>query len=338
MVLAVRWSSRTRVRKPLAASGHMLASLSIGVIGLARASLSIVAARAASQLARGLQASLCDAALTDAVHKEQVDRALGFRRAMEIAGGVIGPLVTIALFSMAEVRQVFFWAAIPGVVGAVVLWVAVKRPSTKMTVVPPPLGASLSEVPLHLDSTLVAIFVFGIGDFAHTFLIWNAIELLAPTLGEDRALMSALVLYAVRNFAFAVASYPIHRLARRLAPRRLLVVGYALGAAVAILAAVPVPSLALLSVLFVLAGIARAFKSILERPTVAALAESDVPGPTSKALTYANGAGGVLSNLLVGLLLTFGPTVPFGFAAAACLGGTVLLATENSRSPNSIQR
>ena len=326
------WADRPHLRKPLAVGGYFVTGLSVGAFALASSWLHIAAARSIGWFARGVRGPVRDAMLADAVPAEAVGRAFGFHRAMDTAGAVAGPLLALALVAVVPVRQVFLWAVIPGVLASAAFAVLV-RPSAPRVTAPRPFGVSLRMLPAAYRRFLAAVFLFGAGDFARTLLILRATQLLAPVAGLSAATATALALYAGHNVLYAAASYPVGRLADRVSPRALLVMGYLLGTATAVLAAVATPSLGVLMALFGCAGLTVAFEDTLEGTIVAREVPAEVRGTAYGALAATNGVGDLVSSSLVGILwAATGAGVAFGAAAALCLAGTIVLATARRRA------
>jgi MFS family permease len=177
------------------------------------------------------------------------------------------------------------------------------------------------------------VFCFGVGDFARTLLILRATQLLTPRIGFTGATAAAMALYVGHNGLYAAASYPVGWLADRVNPRRLLVVGYALGTATAVLAAVATPSLWLLGLLFATAGATVAFEDTLEGTITALEVPSSLRGTGYGVLATTNGVGDLVSSSLVGVLWSAsGPAAAFGAAAALCAAGAAILFTTSGRS------
>jgi MFS family permease len=134
-------------------------------------------------------------------------------------------------------------------------------------------------------------------------------------------------LYVLHNIVYAGASFPIGWLADKVDPKRLLVFGYAVGTLTAVLAAVVTPSVPLLALLFVAAGLTLAFEDTLEGTLTAALVPGEIRGTGYGVLATTNGVGDLVSSSVVGLLWSLvGPVEAFAAAAALCFAGTVVLA------------
>lgn len=176
----------------------------------------------------------------------------------------------------------------------------------------------------------MAVFIFGLGDFARTLLILRATQLLTPSSGPARAAGVAMGLYALHNVVFAVVSYPIGLLADRLRPQRLLLLGYALGTLTAVLAAVATPSLPLLAPVFLAGGLTLAFEDTLEGTIVGLETSKEIRGTGYGVLATVNGVGDLFSSSAIGVAWSaLGAPAAFVIAAIFCLGGTLLLAFHN---------
>lgn len=319
-------SDAPRRRKPIAVAGYLVTGLTTGAFALATEWVHLLAARSAGWLARGVRGPARDAMLADAVPESARGRAFGFHRAMDTAGAVVGPAVALVLITVIPVREVFAWALIPGVLAAVAFALFVKR-QDGTRIEPQPFWNSLGALPTRFRSFLAAVFLFGAGDFARTLLILRASLLLRPAMGAGRATAVAMALYVGHNVLYAAASYPVGWTADRVAPRRLLIIGYVLGAATAVLAAVATASMPLLVVLFAVAGLTLAFEDTLEGTITAGQVPQALRGTGFGALAATNGVGDLLSSAIVGILWSaVGAAWAFGVAGLLCFAGAMVLA------------
>ncbi|HET6611201.1 MAG TPA: MFS transporter [Kofleriaceae bacterium] len=313
-------------RKPIAVAGYLTTGLATGAFGLATSWLHILAARSFGWLARGVRGPARDAMLADAVPPQARGRAFGFHRALDTAGAVAGPALALILGTFLPLRAIFVWALVPGVLAAVAFALLVRR-EDGTRIEPQPFLHSLGALPRPFVRLLAAVFLFGIGDFARTLLILRATELLIPTMGAAAAGATAMALYIGHNIIYAAASYPVGWAADRISPRKLLAVGYLLGTVTAAIAAVATPSLAVLAVLFAVAGLTLAFEDTLEKTMTAHAVPKELRGTGYGALAATNGVGDLVSSSLVGVLWSVaGAGVAFATAAALCLAGTLVLA------------
>ena len=136
------------------------------------------------------------------------------------------------------------------------------------------LFTSLRGLPSRFKRYLGAVGLFGLGDFSHSLLILAATQLLTPAYGVVQAAQIAGLLYVGRNVVQVVASFPVGAVADRLGSWPVLIVGYLLGVATAVLTATAfwfeIGSLPLLGGIFLIAGLYMAVQEALESAVTAA--------------------------------------------------------------------
>lgn len=155
---------------------------------------------------------------------------------------------------------------------------------------------------------------------------------MTPQFGVVQAAQVAGLLYVGRNIVQVLASFPIGVLADRFGHRRVLVVGYVLGAATAALMALAfalqLDSLMLLGLIFTLAGIYIAIEEALEATLTAGYVGENIRGIGYGALGSVNGIGDFVSSVAVGVLWTMvSPILGFGLAAFVMMLGALAMAT-----------
>jgi MFS family permease len=326
-------------RKALVLIGYGLTPVGQVLIALAAGWPLILLGRLVSWLGKGLRGPLRDAIVIQAVTPETRGRAFGFHRAADSIGAVLGPLLGVALLGWAQglgwsgadgpFRLVLWVSVIPGVLAVIAFLALVRDPQQSPN---PALRffGTLRGLPARFKRYLGAVGVFGIGDFSHSLLILAATALLTPSLGVVRAAQMAGLLYVLRNLVQVVASFPIGALADRIGHRRVLVGGYTLGAATAVLTLAAfllrADSLWVLAVIFTVAGLYVAVQEALESTVTAEMVDGHVLTMSYGALGTVNGAAKFISSATVGVLWSaVSPEVAFGFAATMMAGGTLLL-------------
>ena len=326
-------------RKGLVVLGYLATGLSSGFIALAHGWPLILAGKFFGWMGRGGKAPLRDALLTDSIPAEARGRAFGFHRAGDTLGAILGPLAAVGLMAwgtghgLAPLRlgrTLIAWTLVPGVLSGLAFALLVQE-RARLPRPHPSLRHALGRMPAAFRRMLAGVGCFGAGDFAHTLLILAATQLLAPRLGLGRAAVCGGLLYVLHNVVYALAAYPVGAAADRWrSHRRLLGLGYALGALVP-LALIPCfqrgwAGLGVLAGIFALAGLVSGIKDTLEGAASADLIPSDQRGLGFGLLGGVNGAGDLVSSLLVGALWTLHPALGFGYAAALmALGAGVLL-------------
>lgn len=333
-------SDRIGKRKALVVSGYALTGVSLSLFALAVGWPLILVGKSLAWIGKGLRGPLRDAILADSVAPAAVGRAFGFHRAGDTIGAVLGPLLGAGLLWLIPAgvwgeeagphRIIFLLTLVPGVGAAVAFaWLVREQRFT-----PKPglrFRESLAELPQPFRRYLVAVGVFGMGDFSAGLLILAATILLRPELGLETALVLGPILYAIRNAVGAITAYPVGALGDRLGRRGLLVLGYLIGVGVvlefAALFAWEVRSLPLVVGLFALAGVYVAFQEALEGAMTADL----IPDRARRGTAYGvlgcvNGVGDFAASVVVGLLLAWQPVAAFLYAAGWMLLGATAMA------------
>src|SRR6185312_365560 len=173
---------------------------------------------------------------------------------------------------------------------------------------------------------LIAVGLFGAGDFAHSLLIFLATQKLTPTLGAAKASSIAIGLYVVHNILYASSAPVSGWLADRFKKPFVLSAGYALAAIMAVLVIVLPVTVWMFVLIFVLGGIYIGVEETLEDSLCAELVEEEHHGMAFGVLATVNGIGDFISSIGVGLLWTqFGTSVAFGYCAVLFVLGSLLV-------------
>lgn len=319
-------ANRPAWRKPVAAGGYIIVSLTTFAYSLARSWPFILVLRAAGWTGRGAKSPSRDALLADAVPQSQLGRAFGFERAMDTVGAVAGPLTALLLVSLANIRTALEWTIVPGLLASIsFLWLV---PSGKSAIKHQTFGFlhSLRQLPVSFRRFLVGVFANGLGDFAPTLLILRASQILTPQYGAARAATLAVGLYTLHNIVFAMISYPAGALADRIGKRGLLAVAYALAAVMCIGFIFAPTTIPWLAVLFAIAGIHIGIEQGLEKSAAAELLVSEIRGTGFGVLATVNGIGDFASSIVVGALWTMvAPAAGFLYGAIFSLAGAALI-------------
>jgi MFS family permease len=162
-------------RRPLGVAGYAATGLGMAAFALVHSPIGVFAVRTASWIGRGMRGPVRDAMLAEAVPPEARGRAFGFHRAMDTVGAVIGPLLALALVGSLGYRTIFALTLVPGVFSVIAFASAPKMLRVRTHL---PFGASLRELPGPFRRFLVAVGIFGLGDFARSLLILRGAQLL----------------------------------------------------------------------------------------------------------------------------------------------------------------
>jgi MFS family permease len=325
------YTDKLQRRKPIAVAGYIVTALGTAAFGLATSAWHVLIARSCAWLGRGFRTPVKKALLASAVTKDTYGRAFGFERMMDTIGAIIGPTTGFFLLAAFNHRYppLFAVTLIPGLLAAFLVAFLVKEKERK-PVSHVSFSQRLFSLPKPYLKFLLAVGLFGAGDFAHTMLILLATQKLAPSLGIAKAASLGIGLYVLHNIFYAATAPVSGWLADRCKKPRVLAAGYALGAVMAVLIIVLLPTIWAFVIIFVLAGIYVGVEETLEDSLCAELVEEEHHGMAFGVLATVNGVGDFISSIVVGILWTqFGTTVAFTYSAILfALGALLVLRTK----------
>jgi MFS family permease len=314
------WSDRWGKRKPLAVLGYGLAALSKPLFPLADTVLTVLAARMADRVGKGIRGAPRDALIADLVAPPQRGAAFGLRQSLDTVGAFTGPLLAIGLMVVFanDIRAVFWVALIPALIAVAILVFGVHEPA-RATLAPelrPRFSrATLRRLPRAFWLLLLVTAPFTLARFSEAFLI-----LRAQSAGLALAL-APLTLVAM-NVIYSLSAYPAGRLSDAMPRTRLLGYGcVVLIAANACLAAADTLPWAFAGTL--LWGLHMGLTEGLITALIADHAPADLRGTGFGVLHFVRGVLLLVSSALAGLIWTVsGPVATF--AAGAVLAAVTL--------------
>jgi MFS family permease len=325
------WTDRLARRKGVAVIGYAVTALGTASFGLATQAWHVLVFRATAWLGRGVRTPVRKAMLAAASTPETYGRAFGFERMMDTCGAIVGPATALLLLGLMnhDIRKVFFWTLVPGF-AAVACIAFLVREKTRLRVSSVSFREGLRRFPPRFRQFLVAVGLFGAGDFAHTLLILYAAQKLVPVYGQTFAASTAVALYVAHNIFYALFAFGAGWLADRVNKARLLASGYALAAVMAISLIVLPVSIWTLGLVFIIGGIYVAIEETLEDSLCAEMVVEEQHGMAFGVLSTVNGLGDFLSSIVVGLLWSaFGTSVAFGYSAILFSLGALLVLSIN---------
>jgi len=321
------YTDKLRRRKPVAVIGYLVTALGTASFGLATAAWHVLLARSLAWLGRGVRQPVRKALLAGAVTKETYGRAFGFERMMDTLGAIVGPATAFFLLGAFHHHypSLFAVTLIPSLIAVGLMAFAVREKERK----PVPhvtFSERLRLLPPSFRKFLIAVGLFGAGDFAHTLLILLATQKLMPSVGAAKAASLAVGLYVLHNVCYAGFAFIAGWLADRFRKRRVLAAGYALAAVMA-LAIIFLPlTVGTLAAIFFLGGVYVAIEETLEDSFCAELVAEEHHGMAFGTLATVNGVGDCLSSIVVGALWTaFGTEVAFAYSAVLFTTGALLV-------------
>ena len=321
------YTDRLARRKPIAVAGYVVTALGTAAIALTTSAWQVLLARSAAWLGRGVRTPVRKALLAAAVTRDTYGRAFGFERMMDTCGAIVGPLTAVLLLQALrhDYARIFALTLIPGLAAALLMAFAVQE-RRRTAVSHLGFALSLRALPARFRALLLAVGLFGLGDFAHTMLILLAVQKLLPALGAARAATLATALYVLHNVLYAAFAMIGGMLADRVNKATLLAGAYFLAAAMA-LGIVFLPlNLWTLGAIFTVGGIYVALEETLEDSLCAQLVSEGQHGVAFGTLATVNGIGDLVSSVVVGTLWTlYGTSTAFAYSAVLFVAGGLLV-------------
>jgi MFS family permease len=233
-------SDKIGQRKPFVISGYSFSTISKVLIGLSNSWPLVLFARFIDRLGKGVRTSARDSLLLQNTTEKNKGFIFGFHRAFDSAGAVLGPIIGLMLiyFLKENLRFVFYFAAIPGAIGVLLLIFLVKekvRSRIFLTPLEPPRSREVQSRKkiryLHFSDNFSLIWkqkklllfffasiIFSLGNSSDAFLILRAKNLGLTTL-------LAVLTYVLYNLSQTIFATPMGQLADKIGAKKVFEIG-----------------------------------------------------------------------------------------------------------------
>ena len=314
-------------RKPLAILGYALTGTFISLFAFASNFLQVLFYRTVGWIGRGIRESPRDALLSESVKPKNYGHAFGFHRMMDCLGAIIGPMIAFVLLPLMGFRNVFLVALLPGILAVLVFAFFTKeKVDRKKSSEERKLLADVRGLPARFRPFLLAVGIFGVGNFANTFLVLKSTEALTPSLGLIVASSVSALLYVLLNVGSAVFAYTFGALGDRFSKRKLLALGYLIFSIYCIGFVLLQPTVWNYAFLFILAGVETGAIDATERAYAAELLGENNRGTGFGLLSTVNGVGDFTSSVTAGILWTVvSPNASFAYGTIFASAATIML-------------
>lgn len=316
-------SDRIGRRKPLILLGYGLAALSKPLFPIAGSAATVLGARFADRIGKGLRGAPRDALIADVTPPGIRGRAFGLRQAMDTAGAFLGPLAAIGLMALfADNMRAVFWVAVIPAVGSVLVASFgvrdVERPEDE-TARPPLRLADIRRLSRPFWALIAIGIVFTLARFSEAFLILKASA-------EGLPLALAPLVLVAMNAVYALGAYPAGALSDRVPARAMLLGGIALLVAADLMLAL-LPGLAGAFLGIALWGAHMAATQGLLSKLVADRAPAALRGSAFGVFNLATGLALLLASVVAGAIWDWvGPDATFLTGAAFAAVAMAMLA------------
>lgn len=323
-------SDRVGRRKPLVVLGYGLAALSKPLFPLATSAGSVLVARVADRIGKGIRGAPRDALLADATLPEVRGAAFGLRQALDTTGALLGPLAAIALMKLmsGNVRTVFWVATVPAIGAVLAIVFGIDEPErggNNRAAAARPRWRDARALGGSFWTVVVIGAVLTLARFSEAFLIIRTTDFGLSATWIPLAL-------AVMNVTYVVSAYPAGKLSDRIGRLHLLIAGLAILIAADVFLMLA-SNLTLVFVGIALWGLHLGLTQGLLAALVADTAPTDLRGTAFGVFYFVGGIAAIAASLLAGLLWKWsGP--PATFAAGAVFAGVALAGLWWKGTPN----
>ncbi len=310
-------------RKGLAVIGYGLGAASKPLFALAMSVNWVLAARFMDRIGKGIRGAPRDALVADLVPPEIRGAAYGLRQSLDTVGAFVGPLLGVALMLLwaGDFRTVFWFAVLPAVIAVLLLMFGVEEPArgaVPRKAVSPIQWKTLREFGDAYWLVVVAGGAFTLARFSEAFLILRAQQQGLPD-------TYAPLVFVLMNVVYALAAYPVGKLADRMSHMTLLGAGLIV-LIIADFVLANAPGLAAVALGVGLWGLHMGMTQGLLATMVADTAPAHLRGTAFGFFNLASGVAILIASVLAGLLWDrLGAAVTFYAGAGFSLAAFTLL-------------
>ena len=205
-----------RARRPIIFLGYLLAAIGKLLVALAFVWPIALLGRVVDRLGKGIRGAPRDALLVMDIPVEDRGKAIGFHRAADTAGAVVGPLIGLLIihFAHGSLRTVLWIALIPAVLSVFLI------KFVKETAPPKRVDASAGHgvLPAELKRLVLLMGIFGLVNFPDALILLHLHQIGFST-------FQVVALYALFNLSYALLAYPLGALADRIPKHRIFAGG-----------------------------------------------------------------------------------------------------------------
>ena len=209
-------SDRIRKRKVFVWTGYLFGSLSRVGYAISSVWQHLIPFRVLDRAGK-IRDAPRDAIIADISSKENRGKNFGLLRAIDNLGAVCGIIVCILFFGLLGYKNLFLLAAIPSVIGALLIFSLIKE--RKPAGVKIYKGLALKDLDKNFKLFLLLSSFFALGSFSYSFLLIYAKEF-----GFQVAFVP--VLYLVFTAVAALFSLPFGKLSDKIGRKSVLILSY----------------------------------------------------------------------------------------------------------------
>jgi len=284
-------SDRIRKRKVFVWTGYLFGSLSRVGYAISSVWQHLIPFRVLDRAGK-IRDAPRDAIIADISSKENRGKNFGLLRAIDNLGAVCGIIVCILFFGLLGYKNLFLLAAIPSVIGALLIFSLIKE--RKPAGVKIYKGLALKDLDKNFKLFLLLSSFFALGSFSYSFLLIYAKEF-----GFQVAFVP--VLYLVFTAVAALFSLPFGKLSDKIGRKSVLILSYSFWGLVC-LSFIFIQSYLSIILTFVLYGLHLGALHPVQKTFVSELAPTEYRASTLGGFQMVIGLCALPASLIAGIL------------------------------------
>ena len=309
-------------KKPIAFIGYAAGLVYKVALILAGSWGGVLGARVIDRVGKGIRTAPRDVMVCDSADGNNLGKAFGVHKALDMAGSAIGIFISYLLLEKAgktaAYKELFAISIIPAILGLLMFFFIKEKRTHEDAKKREPFWQNIKKLDGQLKLYLFVAFLFTLGNSSNAFLL-----LRAKSVGFDDN--NVILLYLIFNLTASILSIPLGRLSDRVGRKKLLVAGYFVFSAVYLGFAFASSQFTIV-IVFVLYGFYSAMITGVERAFIAEISPVDLKGSMLGLHSTIVGIALLPSSVIAGLLwVRFGASSPFLFGSVMSLLAAFIL-------------
>ena len=309
-------------KKPIAFIGYAAGLVYKVALILAGSWGGVLGARVIDRVGKGIRTAPRDVMVCDSADGNNLGKAFGVHKALDMAGPAIGIFISYLLLEKAgktaAYKELFAISIIPAILGLLMFFFIKEKRTHEDAKKREPFWQNIKKLDGQLKLYLFVAFLFTLGNSSNAFLL-----LRAKSVGFDDN--NVILLYLIFNLTASILSIPLGRLSDRVGRKKLLVAGYIVFSAVYLGFAFASSQFTII-IVFVLYGFYSAMITGVERAFIAEISPVDLKGSMLGLHSTIVGIALLPSSVIAGLLwVRFGASSPFLFGSVMSLLAAFIL-------------
>ncbi|HSC25471.1 MAG TPA: MFS transporter [Candidatus Babeliales bacterium] len=322
-------ADRVPFYKPFLIAGYGISGVCLALIGTVQSIIFIFVYKTIAWLAKGIREPMRDTWIAKIVPRNLYGRVFGLQRSLDTLGALVGPLTTFFLLKINfSLTSVFLFSAIPAIFSVLsIMFLTHEEKRETMVMHDVHFIEQVKVLPSDFISFAWIMFLFGVGNFNQTLLIYRVQEIFGQEHSFLIATTHGVLLYAFFNVIRAFSEFGMGTLSDYVNRKMLLAVfGFGAFGITTLGFMVHVTPIWFWLLCFGCAGLSAGTVKALEKAHASYILPEQTRGVGLGLLQSIDGVGDLLSSLIVGALWSFiSPLAGLIYAAIISFIAMVLL-------------